>query len=182
MKHTSIAASLAGAVLIACTVASPAEAEHKSFRDELGDANAGIDITKVTVANGKRLILTSHHADLTRSDNQSIGYWIDVDGKHAGPEYVISGFFSSYSEWDMFKTRHWNRVGEPLNCRSEMRIGYKKNTARFTIWRACLDGLRGHVRVSMGASLQRENASSIQDRAPGFHRFTGWVKYGAPHS
>jgi hypothetical protein len=167
-------------VMAAVLVSGPgmwsAEAATRVFHDPAGDVSSGIDVTRVSVDNANRLILTATHHDLSRQAFQSVGYFVDTDGSRPGPEFVVVGGFPG-SEWNVFKARGWKAVGWPLACPVNMVVSYRSDYTRFALARSCLGGERGRVRVSLFATRKKPNGTTAREYMPAYHRFTSWVSY-----
>lgn len=172
MRPQRIAAVLAGALVVALGAAIPAHAQSRVFHDEIGDAQTGIDVTKVRVVNNRRLVLISHHVDLPR--RTGAGYFIDIDRTRPGPEFVLGGGLVD-SDFNIFHARRWRSTGEPIGCDLRLRPRFARDQIKFSMARACLDGTRKHVRVSFSVA---PFDGDDRDFLPGRREFTRWVPFG----
>jgi hypothetical protein len=168
---------IAAVAVLGATLAPPAQAATRVFHDRVGDVNSRFDVKRIRVENGQRLVLRAQHVDVSRRSTQSIGYFIDVDGTRPGPEYAIGATFSSYGEWNMFRTRGWRVAGAPLDCPTNLVLGYTSNFTQFSVSRSCLKDDHGRIRVSMSASEYRKDGSSVNDYYPRKYHFTPWINY-----
>jgi Family of unknown function (DUF6636) len=180
MRRRRVLAVILTAVVMASGHAMwSAQAATRVFHDRAGDVGSGIDLTRVRVENGNRLILTAQHRDLSRGSFQSVAYYLDTDAGRRGPDFMVAGGFPG-SDWNVFKTRGWNPVGSPVVCPVNMVISYTRDVTRFALARSCLRGDRGRVRVSLFATRERADGTTARDYMPTRHHFTAWIPFGAP--
>lgn len=165
--------ALAGALVAATTVvvgAGPAQAATYSFDDPAGDIPTGADILRVTVNNGRRIVVKISHRDLDRAAHPAVFVYLDTKRSRSGPEFVMD--VNQY-EWYLWRTRHWKRTGDaPLGSPYSGRFDYDTNVTTIRIPRRTV-GYPGKVRVSVVAL----NGSSV-DYAPGYRTFCRWVPRG----
>ena len=89
---------------------------HGTFNDRVGDLRAGADLHKVVVRNEGRLILKFQHADLRAGYYAGVTAYIDTTKRRIGPEYGIGGGIGGGSDWQMFRVRRWQAVGNGPSC------------------------------------------------------------------
>lgn len=176
MMPRAVVATIAATFALTTATVMPADAETVVLHDRVGDVRSDVDVKRVRVTNGNRLLLTSQHVDLTRKAVQGVGYFIDVNGRRRGPEFLVSGGFPD-SDFNIFRTRGWRIVGEPLSCPVTLDIDFEGNWARYSLARDCLDGHRGGVRVSMSAGRSRADGTNAVDYLPARKRFTRWIPF-----
>ncbi len=173
-----------GAVLIALVtvvvsgglvaIAPMAAADTATFTDRLNDARRGVDIERVRVDNGRRILVTVHFDKLNRRSS-GLAVYFDTRGPDAGPEYVAAGGLSPEgSDWQAVRIENW-RGGNAhllLRCDIDMRIRRAKDTVTFDIARGCFNR-PDRIRVAAQANGRKV---SQHDWAPKRHRFYDWVR------
>lgn len=162
----SVASLMAGSL-----IASPAAfADTYSFRDPAYDIHAGADILKVRVTNERHVVVVVRHRNLRRAATPAVSVMVDTNRRRPGPEFSVDLNINELYVWPV---RRWKTYGDaPVGCPVSGRFDYQADLTRIVMARGdgCLRP-RGPVRVSVAAS-----ASSRQDWAPGYHRFSPWVR------
>lgn len=169
----------ASALLVAVTLqAEPAVAQRRAFDDLAGDADRGVDIRKVQVINGRRILVGTQFDFLGRRTVKNFAIAYDTRAGDAGPEFAASGFFGPVGEWHVLRIEGWkDTTPQPVDdCESNMRVRFgKSGVVTYNVSRECLDH-PGNIRVAAVAS---EEDSGSQDWAPRRNHFYAWVQHGA---
>ena len=164
--------ALALAIAATAIAVVPSHADTARFSDRRDDLRAGADLHEVVVRNEKRLTLRFKHQNLRAGYYASVTAYIDTTKRRPGPEYGIGGGIGGDSDWQIWRMRRWEIVGNgPLNCPTDLDVNYREDTSKFVIARRCLDGA-GRVRVSVVAA----DDDGDKDWAPKYHRFYSWVR------
>lgn len=166
----AVVAALVGGGLVA---GSPtAVANTMAFVDDSNDARRGIDIERVRVNNGRRIVVTTTFEDLRRRP-AGLTVYFDTRGPDRGPEYLVGGGIGGDSDWQAVRIENW--AGDDahllLRCDSDLRVRYGRDTATYDIARRCFKR-PGRVRVGVMSS---GNRASQRDWAPKPRRFYDWV-------
>lgn len=162
------------AAVVAASVISPASAAESTFSDQRGDVRRGFDIHSVRVVNtGKWIKIRTHHRYLEYggAQNGGVAVYIDTVRRRNGPEFWIAGPVGFDGDYNIARTRHWQPVGQPLDCRGlRFGVNYKRDVVRFAVTRRCLDRAYDHrvgkVRVA---------AKTAQNRAGGGAPRVDWA-------
>jgi len=70
---------------------APAQADVTAFSDRANDARPTVDIERVRVNNGQRIVVTTTFDNLRRSATGGISVYFDTRGSDRGPEYRAAG-------------------------------------------------------------------------------------------
>ena len=173
-RTTALACSGA-LVVILVPGAVPAAADVTVFSDRNNDARSTVDIEKVRVDNGKRVVVTTTFDNLRKSFAGGLGVYFDIRGPDRGPEYVAAGGINAQgTDWQIAQIENWRHGHSQLlyRCDIDMRVSFKKDKATFDIARRCLQR-PGRIRVAAHSTGQR---ASQRDWAPKRHRFYDWVR------
>jgi hypothetical protein len=166
-----VAAAAAASVVLG--VATPALGATRRFTDP-DDTAGNVDVTRVLVRNEAHVVVRARFQDIRRAESSFLLVYFDTDAGRSGPEFLARGTFGRAGEWQITRARRWHRVGAGIECRIDMEADYRANTVTYRVFRGCLDGHRGRVRVSVDAGNSGE-VEMKSDRAPGYHQFFGWV-------
>jgi hypothetical protein len=151
-------------------VASPvAVADTHSFGDPAYDIRAGADVLEVRVSNERRVTVVVRHRDLRAAATPALSVMIDTNRSRPGPELSVDLNINELYVWPM---RRWQRYGDaPIGCPVTGGFDFRSDLTRLRMARGdgCLP--RGPVRVSVAAL-----GPSRSDWAPGYHRFSPWVR------
>ncbi len=151
-----------------------AEADRAAFSDRADDARPTLDIERVRVNNGKRIVVTTTFDNLRRSFAGGITVYFDTRGPDRGPEYRAAGGINAQgSDWQASRIENWRarRAQLLLRCDIDMRVSFRSDKATFDIARRCFSR-PGRIRVA-ALSTGRQ---SQHDWAPRRHRFYDWVR------
>jgi len=172
VSAAAAAALIAGGVVVAAPTAA---ADKAAFADRPNDARRSIDIERVRVNNGRRIVAAVRYDNLTRHRSGGLSVYFDTRGPDRGPEYVaIGGLEAAGSDWQVVRVENWRGGnGQVLvRCGSDFRIKYGRDKATFDIARRCFDQ-PGRIGV---AAVSNNNRASQRDWAPRRHRFYDWVR------
>ncbi len=149
----------------------------QAFTDAHGDSQAGSDIHRVKVVNGKPLRIVIRHADLVPSYESSNGLklFLDTDKSRKGPELVfLAGLFEG-TDYGLLRADGWKRKNDRVvHCSHRMRLDYDKDTTRIKIGRACLDGAK-QIRVAVRTAGKTTDGTMDHDWLSGRRAWTSWV-------
>ena len=161
--RTALVATLSALVIVAAPAA--AHAGTRTFGDQKGDVSNTNDITSYTVTNGKRIVLTTHHRNLTK---QAIDIQFFV--KNSKDDKVFDAYASLNG-----KANYVGLVGSGdfAPCRG-LTVGHDlaEDTATLSVPRRCLAYPVG--KIKMRARVQWSVDGSKGDWAPN-KGYSGWV-------
>jgi len=150
---------------------APAVADVSAFSDRDHDARPGLDIKRVRIENGQRILVAVNFRNLRPSSSDGLGVYFDTRGPDRGPEYVAGGGLGAVRDWAAVRIENWKGRGHLLlRCSIDMRVNYRLERATFDIARSCFNR-PGRIRVSAKAIGNGEH-----DWAPKRHRFYDWVR------
>lgn len=152
----------------------PAGAASGAFRDRAGDVPHAMDIRRVAVANGPRLIVTVRHRAVFESGGAWSGLYIDATpNRVASPDYYLAG--SVGGDYQLFWMDGW-KVGGKLGCPGgdyQYAFSTSTDTTRFSLARSCLNGATTRatkLRVAVIAGMSGRKT----DWAPRWHKYSRW--------
>lgn len=151
------ALALAPALAVTLAFGSPAEAATKSFKDEVGDAPAKFDLTRVKVKHTKKkLVITSKVRNLRKKDAHFYSYYCNkgntrlftgTSHRTKGGKVTETWYDSSYAQ---------------QSCSARTKWMIKKNTIRTVVPRSCVTTSGAlHVRVSFGPGTKNGDVADL---------------------
>lgn len=167
-----VAAPVAAGLMLIGTLAAPADANVRVFKDRRGDANGSVDVTEVrvdnsTLARGK-VVVRIKQKRFRYEDKVSV--YFDTNAKRRGPEYRLSAVYAS--EYWMTRMKSWTKHGRPVHCANAYKLKMRgQGVSRAVVGRKCL-GKPGRIRVAVRAHHYHGDT----DWARGKHRWLGRVK------
>ncbi len=173
--RTAALTSIAAVAMSLAPGLAPAEADVAAFSDRAEDARPTLDIERVRVNNGKRIVVTTTFDNLRRSFAGGIAVYFDTRGADRGPEYRAAGGINAQgTDWQASRLENWRakRAQLLLRCDIDMRVSYRSDKVTFDIARRCFKR-PGRIRV---AELSTDRRASPHDWAPRRHRFYDWVR------
>ena len=163
-----IAAVALGAALSAAGATSAAHADSRSWKDPKPN------ITKVTVKHSKKNVKVTTTTGVIRPGTYLTVY-LDTDPSDPGPEYrndlVPASELSPLMRIDRFGQHGTAVPCDGLRGRGDV---FGPKTVSVTVPRNCL-GNPSKVRVSVRGYFDVKGPNVV-DWAPGFKKFTGWVR------
>jgi len=155
------------------TPTSPGASEPPTtgtFRDSSGDLRAGADLRRLTVASGKRTVITSTHRALRRAVGVQLKIYVDATAARAGPEYLLRTAVGRAGDgWSVRRVNGWLSAGTKVSCASARNIDYASDKVRFSLGPACL-GRGDRLRIAAVATQ-----GGLADWAPSRRAFYPWL-------
>lgn len=170
---TLVAVGLAAGTI---SVAAPAAAQERTFRDARDTPASAIDVRRVTVDHGtarpRMLTIDVRLRSVIGGDEMS--FYLDTDSTDAGPEYLLAGAASSEYYFDAVD--NWRENGTTVDCAGDrMRLAIDTRRAFVRVPLRCVDN-PGSVRVAIKA--ERSEATRSRDWAKAPRRWLGAVRRG----
>lgn len=164
LRTTAVASA---ALLTTAVLASPAQADTRTFND------GGGHMTTVKVTNGSTYVTIKADVGHYRIGSY-FRFWLDTDSKNAGPEY-------KNEVWPNSELMPLKRVGSFTSNGTDVRCtGLRASADAFSshyvtlkVPRSCIKN-PSKVRVSVRAYYDVAGPNDI-DWAPAKHKFFGWV-------
>jgi len=152
------------------------EADVTAFSDRRHDAKRTLDVERVRVDHGKRIVVTVTFRDLRRTNHAQMHVYFDTRSGDRGPEYRAEGDLGVSRSWAALRVENWQvrRAIWLAECDIDMRVSYRHDRASFDVARQCF---RRPDRTRV-AVYTLDWKTSQHDYAPERHRFYDWVRQG----
>jgi hypothetical protein len=176
-RGTAVAA-LVCALVTVCAVPTPAAADSRRFGDRVRDTSAPADITRVTVDNGPRIVVTVRHRNLRFDTGAPAALRVayDTGRRFAGPEFFLRVIYQTDAGSRLRHARGWGRLDGPAtSCTGErVRVSAVRNVTTVSVPASCLGAprrVRVHIRLNPRAGGGRVDvAPRARTMGPWTHR------------
>ena len=170
-RTSAVVSAIAIGALGSLVPAPAAVADTSLFTDRSGDAPPGLDIERVRVGNGARIVVSVSFDNIKRDSGNGLVVYFDTRGPDRGPEYLTTGGLGATRDWQALRIENWRGDDARLlhRCDIDMRVNHVRDKATFDLSRRCFHR-PGRVRVAA-----RSRGMSNDDWAPRVRRFYDWV-------
>lgn len=177
-RITRLVATLGTAAALGALAAPAAHAQVSTTYDAADAKGSHYDIRQVSVSHGRSSVgVNVKFTDLVDAPSANAGaiVYFDVKASRTGPEYALTTGLGPGTDYQLVRVRNWQTYGEPKTCAHKVTLGYDDNRMRLTAARSCF-GSPANVRVAVRMSDHADASHPISDWAPGWKRWTGWLR------
>lgn len=172
-RIVQLTSTVAVTLSLIAAMTAPADANTATFSDRAHDANRGVDILRVRVNNGPRIVVSVQFQELSRDSAGGVSVFFDTRGADHGPEYVVHAGVGYGTDYQAVRIEGWrDRSGHLLlHCDLGLDLNYARDTATIDVKRSCFQH-PGRIRVNVVRTGLHQGS---EDYAPRRHRFYDWV-------